>query len=119
MSKPERADDCVKRVIRKWELFYVSLTILDRGVKSLRQLYHLRRQINTDRACAAICGFRCKGTRPARDIQQTCAGAQAHVVEKRIGSQSGHRRKKCVIALCQSIMAFAFEGPQSFRLTAR
>jgi hypothetical protein len=42
-----------------------------------------------------------------------------HVVEKRIGSQSRHRRKKCVIAVCQSIMTLAFEGPQSFRLAAR
>jgi hypothetical protein len=32
MSKPETADDGVKRMIRKWEMFYVSLTILDRGI---------------------------------------------------------------------------------------
>ena len=50
-------------------MFYVSLTIFDRGVESLRKLYHARRQINTDRVCAAICGFGCKRTRPTRDIQ--------------------------------------------------
>src|SRR5579872_3220189 len=42
-----------------------------------------------------------------------------HLVEKRIGSQSRHRRKKCVIALCQGVMTLAFEGPQSCRLIAR
>ena len=104
---------------QEMEAFYVSLTIFDRGVQSLRQFYHPRRQINADRACAAICGFGCKSTRPARDIQQTCTGVQMHVVEKRIGGQSSHRRKKCVIALCQGIMTLAFEGPQSFRLAAR
>ena len=86
MSKPESADDCVKRMIRKWQMFYVSLTIFDRGVQSLRQFYHPRRQINADRACATICGFACKSTRPARDIQQTCTAVQMHVIEKRIGS---------------------------------
>src|SRR4029077_12696016 len=111
MSKPECADDCVKRMIRKWEVFYVSLTIFDRGVQSLRQFDHPRRQINADRACTAICGFGCKSTWPACDIQQTCPGVQMHFVEKGIGSQSRHRRKKCVIAVCQSIMTLAFEGP--------
>src|SRR3954462_14490590 len=119
MSKPESADDGVKRMIRKWQMFYVSLAIFDRGIQSLRQFYHPRRQINADRACAAICGFGCKSTRPARDIQQTYTRAQMHVVEKGIGSQSRHRRKKYVIAVCQGIMAFAFEGPQPFRLAAR
>src|SRR5206468_6965950 len=103
MSKPESADDRVKRMIRKWEMFYVSFTVFDRRVQLLRQFYHLRRQINADRACAAICGFGCKSTRPARDIQQTCTGLQMHGVEKRMGSQSSHRRKKCVIAPCQGI----------------
>ena len=119
MSKPESADDCVKRMIRKWEMFYVSLTIFDRGVQSLRQFYHPWRQINADRASAATCGFGCKGTRPARDVQQTRTGMQMHAVEKRIGRQSSHRCKKCVIAICQDIMTLAFEGPQSFRLAAR
>jgi len=32
MSKPESADDCVKRMIRKREMFYVSLTKFDLGV---------------------------------------------------------------------------------------
>lgn len=68
MSKPERAVDCVKPMIRKWEMFYVSFTIFDRGVQSLRQFYHSRRQINADRVCAAICGFGRKNSRPARDI---------------------------------------------------
>ena len=86
MSKSESADDCVKRMIRKWETFYVSLTIFDRGVQSLCQFYHSRRQINADRACAPICSFGCKSARPARDIQQTCTGVQMHIVEKRIGS---------------------------------
>ena len=111
MSKPESADDRVKRMIGKWEMFYVRLEKLDRGVQSLRQFYHPRRQINADRACAAICGFGRKSTRPARDIQQTCTGVQMHVVEKRIGSQSRHTCKKCVIAVCQGIMTLAFEGP--------
>lgn len=86
MSKPESADDCIKRMIRKWEMFYISLTIFDRGVHSPCQFYHPRRQINADGACAAICGFGRKSTRPARDIQQSCPGTQMHVVEKRIGS---------------------------------
>jgi hypothetical protein len=119
MSKSESADDGVKRMIGKWEMLYVSLAIFDRGVQSLCQFYHPRRQINADRACTAIRSFGCKSTRPARDIQQTCTRAQMHAVKKRIGSQSRHGGKKCVIALCQSIMTFAFEGPQSFRLAAR
>ena len=86
MPKPESADDCVKGMISKWEMFYVSLTIFDRGMQSLRQFYHPRRQVNADRASAAICSFSCKSTRPARDIQQACIGVQAHVVEKRISS---------------------------------
>jgi hypothetical protein len=36
------ADDCVKSAIRKWEMFYVSLTIFDRGVELLGQFYHSR-----------------------------------------------------------------------------
>ena len=86
MSKSKSTDDCIKRLIGKWEMFYVTLTIFDRGVQSLRQLYHPRRQINADRACATICGFGCKSTRPARDIQQTCTAVQMHVIEKRLGS---------------------------------
>src|SRR3982751_3639020 len=113
MSKPKSADDCVKRLIRKWEMFYVSLAIFIRGVQSLRQLYHPRRQIDTDRTCAAIRGFGCKSTRPARDTQQTCTRAQMDLVEKKIVSKSSHCRKKSVVALCQSIMTLAFEGPQS------
>ena len=90
MSKPESADECVNRVIRKWEMFYVSFTKFDRGVQSLRQFDHPWGQINADRACAAVCGFGCKSTWPARDIQQTCSGAQSHGIEKGIGSQRGH-----------------------------
>src|SRR6516164_11398166 len=90
MSKPESADDCVKRMIRKWEMFYVSFTKFDRGVQSLRQFDHPWGQINADRACAAVCGFGCKSTWPARDIQQTCSGAQSHCIEKGIGSQRSH-----------------------------
>src|SRR5262249_52001099 len=119
MPQPKSANDCVKRMIRKGEMFYVSLTIFDRGVQSLRQFYHPRRQINTDRTCAAICGLRCKSARTARDIQQTYAGVQMHTLEKSIGSQSRHRCKKCVIAPCQSIMTLAFEGPQSFRIAVQ
>jgi len=119
MSEPESADDRVKRMIRKWEMFYIPLTIFDRGVQPLRQVYHLRRQINANGACAALCGFGCKSTRPACDVEQTRTGTQTHVVEQRIGGQSGHRRKKCVIALCQGIMTLAFEGPQLLRFAAR
>jgi hypothetical protein len=86
MSKPESADDCVERMIRKWKMLYVSLTIFDAGVQALRQFYHPRRQINADRACAAFCGFGCKSTWPARNIQKTCTGVQMHGLEKRIGS---------------------------------
>jgi hypothetical protein len=86
MSKPESANDCAKRMIGKWETFYISLTIFNRGVQSLRQFYHPRRQIDLDRVCAAICRFGCKSAWPARDIQKTCTGAQTHVDEKGIDS---------------------------------
>ena len=90
MSESESADDCVKRMIRKWEMFYVSFTKFDRGVQSLCQFYHPWGQINADRACTAFCSFGCKSTWPACDIQQTCSGAQSHNIEKRIGGQSSH-----------------------------
>ena len=90
MSEPESADDCVKHVIRKWEMFYVSFSKFDRGVQSLRQFYHPRRQVNADRARTAVRGFGRKSTWPARDIQQTCSGAQSHGIEKGIGGQSSH-----------------------------
>ena len=86
MSKPESTDDCVERMIRKWEIFDVGFTVFDRGVEPLRQFDHPRRQINPDRARAAICSFGCKATRPARDIQQSCTGVQMHAIEKRIDS---------------------------------
>jgi hypothetical protein len=72
MSEAESADDCVKRMISKWEMFYVSFTKIDGGVQSPRQFYHLRRQVDADWACAPICCFGCKSTRPSRDVQQTC-----------------------------------------------
>jgi hypothetical protein len=50
-----------------------------------RQFYHLRRQVDANRACAALCHFRCKNTRPGRDVQQTGTGAQMHGVEQEIG----------------------------------
>ncbi len=84
MSKPESADDRIKRMIGKWQTFYVGFMVFNRGVQSLRQLYHPRRQINANRACASVCGFGGKSARPARDIEQTYAGEQMHVVEKRI-----------------------------------
>jgi len=90
MSKSESADDCVKRMIRKRQMFDVSFTKFDRGVQALRQFYHSRRQVNADRACTAVCGFGCKSARPARDIQQTCIGAQTHGIEKGIGGKSSH-----------------------------
>src|SRR6516165_6384665 len=90
MPKPESADDGVKRMIRKWQMFHVSFTKFDRGVQSLRQFYHPRRQVNADRAYTAVCGFGCKSARPARDIQQMFTGAQTHGVEKGISSQSSH-----------------------------
>jgi hypothetical protein len=86
MSKPESADHCVKRMIRKREMFYVSFTKFDRGVQTLRQFYHTWGQINADRTCAAVCGFGCKRTRSARNIQQSYSGAQSHVIEKGIRS---------------------------------
>ena len=86
MSKPESADHCIKRMIGKWEMFYVSFAKFDRGMQLLRQFYHPWAQINADRACAAVCGFSCKSTWPARDIQQTCSGLQSHDIEKGIGS---------------------------------
>jgi len=68
MSEPESADNRIKRLIRKWEMFYVSFTKFDGRVQSPGQLYHLWRQVDADRACAAICGFGRKSTRSARDI---------------------------------------------------
>ena len=119
MSKPESADDRVKVVIGKWEILHVSFPIFDRGVQPPRQLDHLRRQINADRARAAIGGFGCKNTRPARDIKQACTGAQLHGVEKSGRSQGGHRRKERVIAVGQGIVPLAFEGAQLLRLAIR
>jgi hypothetical protein len=85
MSNPESADDCVKRMVRKWEMFYVSFTKFKRRVQSLRQFYHPWRQINADRVCAAACSFGCKSTWPARDVEQTCSGPQAYSIKKGIG----------------------------------
>src|SRR6266850_1746728 len=75
MSEPESADNRIERIIRKWEMLYVSFTKID-------------------------------------------ARVQTHGVEEGVGGQGGHRCKKCVIARCQSIVTFAFEGAQSLRLTA-
>jgi len=86
MSKPKGADDCIKRMIAKWEMFYVCLTIINRRVQLLRQLYHPRRQVNTHRACTAFCGLGGKSTWSARDIEQGCARMQMYGLEKEIGS---------------------------------
>ncbi len=118
MSEPESADNRIERIIRKWEMLYVSFTKIDARVQSPRQFYHLRRQVDSDRARATICGFGCKSTRTGRDVQQMCARVQTHGVEERVGGQGGHRCKKCVIARCQSIVTLAFEGAQSLRLAA-
>jgi hypothetical protein len=32
MPEAESADDCIKRIMGKWEMFYISLTIFNRGV---------------------------------------------------------------------------------------
>jgi hypothetical protein len=50
MSEPESADNCIEGAIRKWEMFYVSLTKIDARVQSPRQFYHLWRQVDADRA---------------------------------------------------------------------
>src|SRR5437868_3514051 len=118
MSEPKGADNRIEGIISKWEMFYVSFTKFDSRVQSPRQFYHLQRQVDADRARATICSFGCKSARPGRDVQQPCAGAQAYGIEDGGGGQGGHRCKKGVIALCQSIMTLAFEGPQSLRLAA-
>jgi hypothetical protein len=80
MPEPESADNCIERIIGKWETFYVSFTKIDGGVQSPRQFYHLRRQVDADWARAPICGFGCKSAGPSRDVQQTCTWAQMHRV---------------------------------------
>lgn len=118
MSEPERTDNRVERIISKWKMLHVSFTKFDGRVQSPRQFYHLWRQVDADRAGTAICGFGCKSTRPARNVQQICTGARLHGVEQGIGGERGYLRKKCVIAPRQSIMTLAFEGTQSFCVAA-
>ena len=81
MSEPESADNCIERVIGKRETLYVSFTKIDARVQSPRQFYHLRRQVDSDRARATICGFGCKSTRTGRDVQQMYTGVQTRGVE--------------------------------------
>src|SRR5258705_4455305 len=76
MSEPESADNRIEPIIRKWEMLYVSFTKIDARVQSPRQFYHLRRQVDSDRARATICGFGCKSTRTGRDVQQMCTGCR-------------------------------------------
>jgi hypothetical protein len=80
MPEAESADNCIERIISKWETFYISFMKIDCGVQSPRQFYHLRRQVDADRTRAPICGFGCNGTRPSRDVQQARAWAQMHRV---------------------------------------
>ena len=54
-------------------------------VQSLRQFYHLRRQVDADWARALICGFGCKNAGPGRDVKQTYTKAQMHRIEERAG----------------------------------
>jgi hypothetical protein len=81
-------------------MLYISFMKIDGRVQSPRQLYHLRRQIDADRARATTCGFGCKSTRPSRDVQETCTGVQMHGIEQGIGGQGGHRHKKCLVGCC-------------------
>ena len=81
MSEPKSADNCIERIIGKWKTLYVSFTKIDGRVQSPRQFYHLRRQVDSDRARATICGFGCKSTGTGRDVQQMCTGVQTHGVE--------------------------------------
>ena len=76
MSKPESADDRVKRIIGEGEMLRVGLTVLDGGVEALSQLYHLRRQIDTYRDSTPVRRFGRKPTWPTRDIQQACTRAR-------------------------------------------
>lgn len=70
MSEPERADNRIKRMIGKWEMFYVCLAEFDGRVQPPGQFYHIRRQVNADWTCAAICRLGGKSTGSARDIEQ-------------------------------------------------
>src|SRR5436305_586032 len=112
MSKAESADDCIKCMIRKWEVLYVSPMIFDRGVQSLRQFDKTWRQTDAHGGCATTGSFRRNRTSPSPYIEHTCTRFQMHLSKMRVGSYSSHFRKKCVIALCQGIMASAFEGPE-------
>jgi hypothetical protein len=85
MPESESADNCIERIISKWEMFYVSFTKIDGRVQSPRQFYHLRRQVDADCARALICGFGCESARSGRDVQQTCTKAQMHRIDSGFG----------------------------------
>jgi hypothetical protein len=90
MSEPESADDRIERIIGKWEMFDVSFTKIDARVQTTRQFYHLRRQVDPDRAPASPCRFGRKSARPGRDVQQACTGVQTHGIQEGVGGQGGH-----------------------------
>src|SRR5215467_6423748 len=98
MSEPESADNRIERIIREWEMLYISFMKIDGRVQSSRQFYHLRRQVDADRVRATTRSFGCKSAWASRDVQYPCTGLQMHGVEQGIVGQGGHRRKKCLIA---------------------
>jgi hypothetical protein len=117
LSESESANNCIERVIGKREVLYVSFTKIDARVQSPRQLDHLRRQVDSDRARATICGFGRKSPGTGRDVQQMCTGVQTHGIEEGIGGQGGLSCKK-MLDSCQSVVTLTFEGAQSVRLGA-
>jgi len=118
MADPESADDCVECIIRKWEMFYVSFTKIDRGMQSARQRYHLRRQIDANGARVTICSHGGKRARSGCNVQHSCTCVQMHGVEESVSGEGGHLCKKSVVARCQGVVTLAFEGAESLHVHA-